>query len=263
MRFNNRTIKLYQSFEKSLIEIGEITLLFFNSMKSIFKKPFENKVFFKQMTEIGIRSMPVVTLTCLFTGMIFSLQSYIGFKRFGAEIYTGSVIGIGLTKELIPVLTALMIAGRVGSAMAAEIGTMKVTEQIDALLTLGTNPIKFLIVPRVLAGTIMTPILTIYGDAIGLIGAYFVAVNLMGLNPIIYNQFQLAYMEVWDIISGLIKSFSFGVIISLIGCYKGLKTEGGAEGVGKSTTSAVVLASILILITNFFWGKLLPFTLKR
>ncbi len=248
---------------RGVLDVGEISILIADVFKKIFKKPFEKKVFLAQLMEIGNRSLPVVSLTSLFTGMVLALQTYIGMKRFGGEIYVGSVVGISLTKELIPVLTGLIVAGRVGSAMAAEIGTMKVTEQIDALFSLGADPIKYLVVPRFLGSIIMVPILTAYGDAIGLIGGRFVSVQLMGVNPVLFSEFLLLYTEWWDVTTGLIKAIFFGAIIAIIGCFKGLKTEGGAEGVGKSTTSAVVVSSISILIADFFIAKILPFSLKR
>lgn len=248
---------------RGVADVGEISMLIATIFRKIFKGRFEKKVFFAQLMEIGNRSLPVVSLASLFTGMVLALQTIIGMKRFGGEMYVGSVIGISLTKELIPVLTGLMVAGRVGSAMAAEIGTMKVTEQIDALFTLGADPIKYLVIPRFIAAMIMVPVLTAYGDAIGLIGGKFVSVQLMGINPVLFNEFLLLYTEWWDVTSGLIKAIFFGAIIAIIGCYKGLRTEGGAEGVGRSTTSAVVVSSILILIADFFLAKILPFSMKR
>jgi phospholipid/cholesterol/gamma-HCH transport system permease protein len=255
--------KFFWRIGRGVADLGEISILIASIFRKLFTKPFERKVFFAQLMEIGNRSLPVVSLTSLFTGMVLALQTIIGMKRFGGEMYVGSVVGISLTKELIPVLTGLMVAGRVGSAMAAEIGTMKVTEQIDALFTLGADPVKYLVIPRFLAAMIMVPILTAYGDAIGLIGGKFVSVQLMGINPVLFNEFLLLYTEWWDVTSGLIKAIFFGAIIAIIGCYKGLRTEGGAEGVGRSTTSAVVVSSILILIADFFIAKILPFSMKR
>ncbi|MFQ6083597.1 MAG: MlaE family ABC transporter permease [Candidatus Aminicenantia bacterium] len=247
-------------------QVGEVSLLFYKTVINLFKKPWEKGVFIDQLEEIGVRSLPVVTVTSAFTGLVFALWGYIGFHRYigpGSEAYAGPVIALGLVKELIPVLVGLMVAGRVGAAMAAELGSMKVTEQIDALYTLGASPVKYLVVPRTLAGFIMLPLLTVYGDAIGLISGYIYMVYIMKINKFVYYNITLQYMETWDVITGLIKASSFGVIIAIIGCYQGLKTEGGAEGVGRATTNAVVIASILILITNFFWSKFLPTTLIK
>ena len=208
------------------------------------------------MVRVGVDSVPVVFLTAMFTGMVLALQTYDGFSRFHAEGYVGSVVSLSMLKELAPVLTALMVAGRAGSAMAAELGTMRVTEQIDALRALATDPVQYLAVPRVLATTIMMPFLVVMADAIGIYGGYLVAVNLLHANPVIYvtNTFQFLDME--DLVSGLIKAAVFGLLIALIGCMKGLYTTGGAEGVGRSTTKAVVASSLAILLSDFFLTKI-------
>lgn len=249
---------------KFLEGIGEISFLFYQTIINIFRKPWEKRIFIKQLEEIGVNSLPVVTLTAAFTGLVYALWGYIGFHRYigpGSEAYAGPVIALGLVKELIPVLVGLMVAGRICSSFAAEIGSMKVTEQLDALYTLGAEPIKYLVVPRTIAAFIMLPLLTVYGDAVGLFFSYSYMVYLMKVNKYLYYSITLQYIETWDLITGLIKASSFGVIIAIVGCYYGLKTEGGAQGVGKSTTNSVVLASILILIVNFFWSKFLPSTL--
>ncbi len=242
--------------------IGDIALFSWEAIKSIFSRPFEKKETIKQMFEIGVSSLQVVSLTSLFTGMVFSLQTYLGFKKFGAEAYSASIMGVSIAKELVPVLVGLMVAGRVGASIAAELGTMKVTEQIDALFTLGTDPVKFLASPRIIAASLMLPVLVIYGDVIGLVGSYIVDVLVMEMNPTNFMESILTHFEVWDIITGLIKAFSFGTIIASVSSYYGMRTEGGAEGVGKATTFAVVTSSVLILIADFIWGKILPFTLK-
>lgn len=242
-------------------ELGEVGLLFFKTLKNLFRKPWEKRNFIQQLEEVGVRSLPVVSLTAAFGGLVFGLQTYIGFHRYigpGSETYGGPIISLGLAKELIPILVGLMVTGRVGSAMAAEIGTMKITEQIDALFSLGADPIRYLVVPRTLASFIMLPCLTIYGDIIGMAAGFFYNVYLMGVNRVLYIRNTLLYMEMWDVFSGLIKASIFGVIIAIIGCWQGLKAEGGAEGVGKATTRTVVIASILILIFNFFLSKALP-----
>ncbi len=243
-------------------ELGAIFVLVWKAIAAFFKGEGEWEGIVKQMVSIGVESVPVVTLTTAFSGMVLALNSYIGFSRLGAIQYTGSVVGISLVKELIPVLTGIVIAGRVGAAMAAEIGTMKVSEQIDALYTLNADPISYLVLPRIIAAVFMVPVLTLYGDGIGLIGAYFVSVVLMGVNPSSFTTFLFMYMEPWDIITGLIKALSFGAIIAAIGCYKGISAKEGAEGVGKATTSSVVNSSITILIIDFIWGKILPWTLR-
>jgi phospholipid/cholesterol/gamma-HCH transport system permease protein len=242
-------------------EMGEVGLLIFRTFKNLFKKPWEKGIFIQQLEEVGVRSLPVVSLTAAFGGLVFALQTYVGFHRYigpGSETYGGPIISLGLSKELIPILVGLMVAGRVGSAMAAEIGTMKITEQIDALFSLGADPIRYLVVPRTLACLIMLPCLTVFGDIIGIGAGFFYNVYLMGVNRVLYVRNILLYMELWDVFSGLIKAAVFGVIIALIGCWQGLKTEGGAEGVGRATTRTVVIASVLILIVNFLLSKALP-----
>ena len=227
----------------------------------MFKKPWEKKVFIQQLEEIGVRSLPVVSLTAAFVGLVLGLHTYVGFHRYigpGSEAYGGPMLSLGLTKEFIPILIGLMVTGRVGSAIAAEIGTMRITEQIDALFSLGADPIRYLVVPRVLACFIMLPCLTMYGDIIGIAGGYFYNVYIMGVNRILYIRNTLLYIELWDIAGGLIKAAVFGILIALISCWQGLRAEGGAEGVGKATTKTVVIASISIIIANFFLSKALP-----
>jgi phospholipid/cholesterol/gamma-HCH transport system permease protein len=246
-------------------QLGEVGLLFFKTLKNLFRRPREHKILLQQLEEVGVRSLPVVSLTAAFGGLVFGLQTYVGFHRYigpGSEAYGGPIISLGLSKELIPILVGLMVSGRVGSSMAAEIGTMKITEQIDALFSLGANPVRYLVVPRTLAALFMLPCLTLYGDIIGIACGYFYNVVLMGVNRIIYLQNTLRYLELWDIGSGLIKSAIFGVVIAVLGCWQGLRTEGGAEGVGRATTRTVVLASISILILNFFLSKALPASLR-
>ncbi len=262
-------LKMFHRAKSSLFilffqQMGELGLLSFNSFRNIFRRPWEKKIFLQQLEEIGVRSLPVVSLTAAFGGLVYGLQTYIAFHRYvgpGSEAYGGAVISLGLAKELIPILVGLMVAGRVGSAMAAEIGTMKITEQVDALFTLGADPNRYLVVPRLLACFIMLPCLTLYGDFIGMIGGYFYNVVAMGVNRTIYVKNTLLYLELWDILSGVIKAAIFGVIIALIGCWQGLTAKGGAEGVGRATTRAAVISSISILIVNFFLSKLLPASL--
>lgn len=243
------------------LQFGEVGSLILQVFRSLFTRPFEKKIFIQQLESVGVRSLPVVSLTAAFGGLVFGLQSYVGFHRYvgpGSEAYAGPVVSLGLSKELIPIFVGLMISGRVGSSMAAEIGTMKITEQLDALYTLGADAYRYLVLPRTLACVIMLPLLTLYGDLIGMAGGYFYNVFIMGVNRTIYLKNTLLYLELWDVYSGLIKSVFFGFAIAIIGCWQGLRTEAGAEGVGKATTRTVVIASITVLILNFFLSKVLP-----
>lgn len=240
-----------------LEESGKIIMLFWKATILIFRRPFNLKNILKQMEEVGINSIPVVLITGAFTGAVLALQSYIGFKRFNAEAFVGSVVALSITRELGPVLTGLMVSGRVGSAMAAELGTMQVTEQIDALYTLAVNPIKYLIVPRLLAAFLMMPVLVTFADLIGIAGGYLVSVKILGSNPHIYMERTWNYLEFNDIYSGLLKACVFGIIIAIISCYQGFYTQGGAEGVGRATTKAVVISCLLILVFNYIITALL------
>lgn len=221
------------------------------------RRPFEIVEWFRQMVRVGVDSIPVVFLTTMFTGMVFALQTFTGFQRVHAENWVGSVVSLAMLRELSPVLVGLMVTGRIGSSMAAEIGTMRVTEQIDALESLATNPIHYLFVPRVIAGVVMLPFLTVLGDGIGIFGGWLISVRLLGANPVIYEHNTYQYLELNDLWSGVIKAAAFGLILTLTGCIRGYYTTGGAEGVGRATTSAVVTASLLILLTDFFLTKLL------
>jgi phospholipid/cholesterol/gamma-HCH transport system permease protein len=221
------------------------------------KSPYEVREWSRQMVRVGVDSIPVVFLTTMFTGMVLALQTYTGFERVHAENFVGSVVALAMLRELSPVLVGLMVTGRVGSSMAAEIGTMRVTEQLDALKALATDPVHYLFVPRVIAGIVMLPFLVILGDALGIYGGYLVSVKLLGANPLIYEQNTFNFLEMNDIWSGLIKSAVFGLILTLTGCVRGYYTTGGAEGVGKSTTNAVVSASLIILLADFFLTKIL------
>ena len=221
------------------------------------RPPFEIGEWLRQMVRLGVESVPVVFLTTMFTGMVFALETYSGFHRVHAESFVGSAVALSMLRELSPVLVGLMVTGRVGSSMAAEIGTMRVTEQLDALKALATDPIQYLFVPRVIAGIIMLPFLVVLGDALGIGGGYLVAVKLLGVNGLVYSQNTFQYLEMKDLWSGVIKAATFGLILTLTGCVRGYYTAGGAEGVGRSTTQAVVSASLTILLTDFFLTKLL------
>ncbi|MBP3346932.1 MAG: ABC transporter permease [Alphaproteobacteria bacterium] len=231
--------------------LGELSLFIAKSLYNCVTPPFYLRLLGKQMIDIGFYSLPVVGLTTIFAGMVIALQSYSGFARFGAESAVASVVLISVTRELAPVLSALMVAGRIGAAMAAEIGTMRVTEQIDALTTLSTNPFKYLVAPRIIAGILVLPLLVLFGDVIGIFGGYVIGVYKLGFNPANYINSTLQELQAIDITTGVVKACVFGFIISLMGCYNGYKSKGGAQGVGEATTNAVVSASILILIFNY------------
>ncbi len=233
-------------------ELGKIVVLFLSVLMWMVRPPLKLKNIFKQMEFVGVKSIFVVVLTGGFTGMVMALQSYHGFRLFSAQSMVGSAVALGMTRELAPVLTSLMVNARAGSAMAAELGTMRVTEQIDALYVMAANPVKHLIVPRVIAGVIMLPFLTIVADFVGILGGYFVGVDLLNINSGIFVKNITKHVDLDDIFNGLIKATFFGLILTLIGCYKGFHARGGAEGVGKATTEAVVLSAIAILVSDYF-----------
>ena len=249
-------VKLIELFggviEKPVQGLGRVLLLLSATLKGLTRPPFEVRNIVRQMLEIGINSLPVVLVTAVFTGMVLALQSYTGFKRFGAEGLVGSVVALSMTRELGPVLTALIVTGRAGAAMAAELGTMRVTEQIDALETMATNPVKYLIMPRFFSGMVMLPALTIVTDIVGILGGYFVSVMLLGTSSKTYLRATWDYLQLEDIYSGLVKACFFGAAFALISCYKGFYTKGGAAGVGRATTGAVVYSSMTILISDYF-----------
>lgn len=230
---------------------GKLSIFTANSVWSAFLPKYYFRAILKQMLEIGYYSLPVVGLTAIFTGAVLALQSYTGFSRFNAESSIASVVVLSITRELGPVLAGLMVAGRVGAAMAAEIGTMRVTEQIDALITLSTNPFKYLIAPRLIAAVLTLPLLVLIADIIGVYGGYLVSIHKLGFSPGTYLRNTFDFLEAKDVISGLVKASVFGFIIALMGCYNGFNSKGGAQGVGQATTNAVVSASILILCLNY------------
>lgn len=244
-------IKIGQATLAILYQCGHIALFLGDALRHAIRPPWYGRQLINQFIQIGYFSLPVVGLTAIFTGMVLALQSYTGFSRFSAESAVATVVVLSMTRELGPVLAGLMVAGRIGAAMAAEIGTMRVTEQIDALSMLSTNPIKYLVVPRIIAGMTMLPLLVIVADIIGVMGGYSVGVYKLGFNAANYLDQTWRYLEVKDILSGLIKATCFGLIISLMGCYHGYHSNRGAEGVGRATTNAVVSASILILFVNY------------
>lgn len=237
--------------------LGSISIMLWDALRYIVKNPPHPRIIYEQMYKIGVLSLPVVLLTGVATGMILAVQTYYQLHKLTIESAVGIIVGLSMTNELGPVLTALMVAGRVGAAMAAELGTMKVTEQIDALYTLATSPIKYLIVPRFIASIVMIPLLTICSIFIGIVGGYIVGVKMLGINSTFFMKNLREYTGGTDLANGIVKSVFFALIIVLVGCYKGFTTEGGAEGVGKATTDAVVIASITILIVDFFLSIIL------
>ena len=235
----------------ALAAIGRIALFGINAVSHIFRPPFYPREFLHALLQIGYFSLPVVGLTTLFTGGALALQIYAGGARFSAESVVPSIVAIGMARELGPVLGGLMVAARVASSIAAEIGTMKVTEQIDALTTLSTDPMKYLVAPRLLAATLAVPVLVAVGDSIGIFGGYLVGITRLDFNPATYLKNTREFLEFWDVASGLWKGAAFGFIVALAGCYYGMNSGRGAQGVGRATKTAVVAASVLILAANF------------
>ena len=232
--------------------IGAVAAFAARAIQQTVRPPYFKAQIARQMLEIGYYSLPVVALTAIFTGMVLALQSYTGFARFSAESAIPNVVVVSLTRELGPVLAGLMVAGRVGAAMAAEIGTMRVTEQIDALKTLSTDPFKYLVAPRLIAGVVTLPMLVLVADIIGVLGGYLVGVYKLDFNDATYLRNTIEFLQFMDVFSGLVKAAVFGFLITLMGCYHGYTSKGGAQGVGLATTNAVVSASILILTANYF-----------
>ncbi len=233
------------------LRLGRVAIFAGQAVSHCVTPPFYLGVTARQMLNIGYFSLPVVGMTALFTGMVLALQIYIGSSRFDAEGAVATIVVIGITRELGPVLGGLMVAGRVSAAMAAELGTMRVTEQIDALTTLSTNPFKYLVAPRLIAATLVLPMLILVADTIGGFGGYVVGTEKLGFNSATYIKNTVDFMEPVDVISGLVKAAAFGFIIALMGCYHGYNSQGGAQGVGRATTNAVVSASVMILIANY------------
>lgn len=231
--------------------LGGLALMLVESFKWGFRPPYRKGILLEQMEFIGIKSLPVVIMTGIFTGMVFAYQACYGFSMFGAEVYTGAVVALALARELGPVLSSIMVTARAGSAITAELGTMKVTEQIDALYTLGVEPIQYLIAPRVFAGILMMPLLNFVAVIFGIAGGYLVGVYGLDINGTLYMQYTLMHMDMWEILNGTVKAVVFGLILSLVGCYKGFYVSGGALGVGKATTESVVLSCILILCFDY------------
>ena len=235
----------------ALAMLGRITLFALSTFSHILRPPFYPREVFNALMQVGWLSLPVVGLTAIFTGGALALQIYSGGARFNAEAVVPQIVAIGMVRELGPVLVGLMIAARVTSSIAAEIATMKVTEQIDALVTLSTHPMKYLVAPRVLAALITVPLLVGVGDIIGILGGYTVGVQNLGFNAATYIQNTVDFLEPLDIISSLVKGAVFGVIAAVMGCYYGMNSGRGAQGVGRATKGSVQAAAILILAANF------------
>ncbi len=238
-------------FLKFLATTGRLSIFIGKSIYEGLQPPYYWGQFWRQLVDMGYYSLPVVGLTAVFTGMVLALQSFTGFSRFSAESSIPTVVVLSVTRELGPVLAGLMVAGRMGAAMAAEIGTMRVTEQIDALTTLSTNPLKYLVFPRMLAGIIVLPLLVLVADIIGVFGGYMISTVKLGFNAANYMSKTIEFLEMKDVVSGLVKASVFGFIIAAMGCYHGYSSQGGAQGVGTATTNAVVSASIMILLFNY------------
>ncbi len=231
---------------------GSMLIMLGTATYYLFTPPVKLRGIFKQMEFVGVQSLFIVILTGSFTGMVLALQSFNALQRFGAESMVGPTVALSMARELGPVLTGLMVAGRAGSAMATELGTMRVTEQIDALYTMGINPIKYLITPRILAGILMLPLLAIVTDFVGVLGGYIIGVKVLGINAGVYIGRTIDFVSIDDVVYGLIKSTAFGLIIALVACYQGYHTKGGAEGVGRAATGTVVISCVLILMTDYF-----------
>lgn len=248
----NALVSVGRLAEGIFMHAGLYAITLGQTVRRMASRPWHSRMFFQQAEEVGVQSLPVVLLTALFTGMVLALQSYIVFHRFAAESLTGLIVSMSVVRELGPVLVGLMVAGRVGASFAAELGTMRVTEQIDALWTLSTDPIRYLIMPRLLAVTIMMPLLVIVADFVGIYGGYAISIYMLDQNPSVYIENTTQYMELSDFYSGLVKATVFGLLIGVIGCTEGFNCQGGAAGVGRATTRAVVISCMSILICDYF-----------
>ena len=241
----------------ALDKAGDFAVISYRALCAVFSRPFDGAALMHQFAAVGVKSIPVVALTSMAVAMVFAVQLYFGFKMFQAEAMAAQVEGMAVMRELSPIITGLMMAGRVGSAMAAEIGTMRVTEQIDALECLATDPVHYLFVPRLLAAVVMLPMLTGMSVLVGYWGGYVLLVGTGGQSSVTFAEDFFRYLTLRDVGIALAKAFVFGLIIALVGCWRGYRAQGGAEGVGNAPTSAVVVSSLWILIADFFLTKLL------
>ena len=235
---------------------GRIALFGLDGLSHLARPPLYGRLFLRAFLDIGYYSLPVVALTAIFTGMVLALQSATGLSRFNAESAVANLVVLSMTRELGPVLAGLMVAGRVGAAMAAELGTMRVTDQIDALQTLSTNPMKYLVTPRLLGGLLAMPLLVVVADVLGVLGGYVIASVKLGYNAEVYLTNTINFVQTDDVVSGLVKAAVFGFLVALMGCYHGYNSRGGAQGVGAATTYAVVSASVLILAFDYVLTEL-------
>lgn len=250
---------LKEKITELLEYIGGLTLLFIRTIGWMFVPPFKRKPLVDQMDKTGVDSFSIVFLTAFFAGIVLAFQTAYTMRQMSAEIYIASLVSLSMTREMGPVFTALVVAARVGASITAEVGTMKVTEQIDALETLATNPIRYLVVPRFLALCIMLPLLTIYADFVGIAGGFIVGVSKLHISPSLYMKKTFDALVYKDVFSGLLKSLIFAAIISIVACYEGMRTRGGAEGVGRSTTLSVVISCMLVIASDCFFTALFYF----
>jgi phospholipid/cholesterol/gamma-HCH transport system permease protein len=248
--------RIWNRLEHAFLYVGEITDLAVQTVRQIFRGPMEKSLLIAQFDQVGVRSISIIGITSLFIGMVLALQTAYSLEEFGGKLFIGKVVSLSLIRELAPVLMSLMVGGRVGAGITAELGTMKVTEQIDALRALATNPVRKLVVPRVLATTLMFPLLTIVSNAVGIFGGLLIAVGNLHLSANYYLRSVIETVKYNDLASGVAKTFFFGFSIGLIACFNGLRTSGGADGVGRSTTMTVVTGAITVLIMDFFLTKL-------
>ncbi len=248
---------LIEKLNSFINSVGEATILTLQAVWFLFRKPPKLEHIIGQIAYIGAETLPVVVVTSFFSGGVIVVETYSTFHRFNAEYLLGAVVAISMARELGPVLTALMVVARVGSAMTAQIGTMKITEQIDALRVLAVNPVRYLFTPRLFAATVSLPLLVIISDAVGIFGGWFVAVKLFGVNDYLFWQKMKDIVELYDFLGGLYKATVFGFLIAAVSCYFGFNTKGGALGVGRATTTAVVTASMLVLIVDYFLSALI------
>ncbi|RMH22668.1 MAG: ABC transporter permease [Acidobacteria bacterium] len=249
-------MRLPAILEPAVDKAGELAILTGQAFVGLVRPPYEGREWLRQMEQIGVRSLGVASITTIFTGMVLALQTAYSLPTLGIKYYIGTVVGKSLTRELGPVLVALIVGGRIGAGMTAELGTMKVTEQIDALRSMAADPVKKLVVPKLVATLVMLPCLTILGDALGILGGLVIAVFQLNLSAGLYVNDVLSALTLDDVMSGIGKSFFFAYFIAIIGCYHGLTSRGGADGVGRATTNTVVLASIMVLVSDFFLTKL-------
>jgi phospholipid/cholesterol/gamma-HCH transport system permease protein len=258
-RFPKLVTRVRERADAAFLYVGSLTDLAVQTIQQLRRGPVERPLLVAQMDQIGVRSLSIVIITSAFIGMVLALQTAYALADFGGKMFVGTIVSLSLVRELAPVLMSLMVGGRVGAGIAAELGTMKVTEQIDALRALATNPVRRLVVPRVLACTLMFPLLTVVAILLGISGGLIIAVTSLHVGANEYLRSVIEAVHYNDLASGIGKTFFFGFAIALIACFNGLATSGGADGVGRATTQTVVTASITVLIMDFFLTKLFLF----